>query len=352
MIELREIESWDQYLPEFFFSHLGLRISDYEIDAVETGMMNFVFRVRTDKGIFFLKQALSKAKADRAMGPALRTITSHRLEYERNCIAEIKSFPLDGIKIPTVHHYDPANKILLLSDVAGKDGKLLETSLLEGVFDTSTASAVGRFLGVMHRRSWGSKKYIRGSRSKDFKNWERFLDMRTKGTTVVWSDSDISEALHDLYKQTLRHHSHDVLIWMDCCPKNIVVRKDRKIGVFDFELASWVGDPAYDLGFFIGHYLIQAILQNSLTAALQAIAGSIQAYYCEVKDMPFQSGLMKRVLKFAAATIFYRIAGASRFTYLLPESVPQLIKKAKKLLYFGCQGEPDKVIAKIAQALA
>jgi hypothetical protein len=58
MIELSKMESWRHYLPELFLSQLGLRIEDYNIDAVETGMMNFVFRVYTDKGVFFLKQFL------------------------------------------------------------------------------------------------------------------------------------------------------------------------------------------------------------------------------------------------------------------------------------------------------
>ena len=146
------MESWDDVLHGLFFSHLGLRIEDYDIDTAATGLMNYVFRVRTDKGIFYLKQALPTAKANRSLGPALRKISIQRLEFEKNCITEISAVLPDGVLIPVVHGYDRENHILLLSDVAGKDGK---------------------------------------------------------------------------------------------------------IGVIDFELASMIGDPAYDLGFFIGHYLIR-----------------------------------------------------------------------------------------------
>ena len=139
---------------------------------------------------------------------------------------------------------------------------------------------------------------------------------------------------------------------MDCCPKNVIVRKDRKIGVFDFELASWVGDPAYDLGFLIGHYLIHAIQNNAPAMSLQAIAGSIRAYFNEVESMAFQTGLMTRTLKFAAATIFYRIAGASRLNYIEPQVVPHLIHKAGALLCHDFKGEPDKAISLITEVLA
>jgi len=352
MIELRKMESWRHYLPELFLTHLGLRIEDYNIDAVETGMMNFVFRVYTDKGVFFLKQALSKAKADRALGPALRTVSSQRLEYEKNCISEIRAIQPDGIEIPIVHHYDSVNHILLLSDVAGDGGRLLETILLEAIFDVSTASAVGRFLGSMHRRTWGVQRCVRGDSQNDHKNWIRFLDMRTKGITGDRISPHILEALENLYRHTFRWHSHDVLIWMDCCPKNVVVRKDGKIGMIDFELASWVGDPAYDLGFFIGHYLIHAMQNNMPVISLDAIAGIFQAYCSEVEGMVFRAGMMTRTLRFAAATIIYRIAGASCLNYIDAESVPHLIQKAGALLCHDFKGEPDNAISLITEVLA
>jgi 5-methylthioribose kinase len=102
MIELRKIEAWDAYLPGLLFSRLGLRIDDYEIELVDSGKMNFVFRVRTEKGAFFLKQALNEVRAGKAMGPALGAISAQRLEYERNCIAEIRAILPDGVEIPPV----------------------------------------------------------------------------------------------------------------------------------------------------------------------------------------------------------------------------------------------------------
>lgn len=351
MIELKYLESWDNYLPELFFSQLGLHIVDYDVEAIETGMMNYVFRVHTDKGVFFLKQALPMAKAGRELGPALRTISSQRLEYEKNCISELGTILPEGVEIPSVHHYDPVNHILLLSDVADEDGKLLETILLEGIFDVSTASAVGRFLGAMHRCTWGVPNCIRGDNRNDRKNWKRFLDMRTRGITGDGISPEILEALENLNEQTLRQHSDKVFIWMDCCPKNVIVRKDQKIGVFDFELASWVGDPAYDLGFLIGHYLIHAIQKNVPAISLQAIAGAIQAYYYEVEGMAFRSGLMNRTLKFAAATIIYRVAGASRLKYIRPESVPHFIQKAGALLSHKVERKPDDAISMIEDVL-
>jgi len=351
MVALKNKESWEHNLPELFFSHMGLRIKNYEIEAVETGMMNFVFRVRTDKGIFFLKQALSRAKAGSALGPALQNISVRRLEYEQRCISKISVILPDGIKIPTVHHYDPESHVLILSDVAGSEGKLLETVLLDGLFEASSASAVGRFLGVMHRCTWGTQNSVRGSRQNDKSNWMRFLQMRTIDASDERVPLKIQQELTRLCESTRQHHSDDVLIWMDCCPKNVIVRSDGKIGVIDFELASWFGDPAYDLGFFVGHYLIHAMQKNQRAKVLPLIMSSIQAYCGEVEGMHFYTGILPRVLKFAAATMIYRAIGASRLNYIEADSVPKLIQKAGVLLCQEFKATPDQVILQLKAAL-
>ena len=74
--------------------------------------------------------------------------------------------------------------------------------------------------------------------------------MRTIGAIDEKLPINVQQELAHLCESTQKHHSYDVLIWMDCCPKNVIVRSDGKLGVIDFELASWLGDPAYDLGFF------------------------------------------------------------------------------------------------------
>lgn len=68
--------------------------------------------------------------------------------------------------------------------------------------------------------------------------------------------------------------------------------------------------------------------------------------------MTFQRNILKRVAKFSAATVIYRIAGASRLSYIDPVSVPNLLKKAMNLLCSNIKGEPDKVITQMADALA
>ncbi len=350
MIDLCNKGSWEQNLPELFFSHLGLRVEILDIKTIETGMMNYVSRIKTDKGSFFLKQARSGAKAANALGPSLQTISVQRLEFEKKCISEISAILPDGVEIPIVHYYDPESHLLILSDVAGTGGKLLETSLQAGLFEGSAASAIGQFLGAMHRCTWGTQSSVRGSRQNDRNNWIRFLRMRTFDASDERMPLAVQKELALLCEFTHQYHSDDVLIWMDCCPKNVIVRSDDKIGVIDFELASWIGDPAYDLGFFLGHYLIHALQQNRLTKVLPVIKSSIQAYCGEVSKMPFRTGIVSRVLKFAAATMIYRAIGASRLNYIKAHSVPKLIQKAGALLCIEFEGGPDEVITHIKAA--
>jgi len=351
MIDWHNQGAWEAYLPEFFFVHLGLRIRVYKIDAIESGMMNYVFRVQTNKGIFFLKHALPGAKAGSDLGPALQTISVRRLGYEQRCISKISGILPDGIKIPVVHHYDPESHLLILSDVAGKGGMLLESNLRKGSFEACTASAVGRFLGGLHRYTWGTRDSVRGGRDKDRNNWMRFLQMRTIGASDERVPVSVQQELAHLCESTYQHHSHDVLLWMDCCPKNVIVRSDGNIGVIDFELASWRGDPAYDLGFFLGHYLIQALRKNQLATVLLVMMHCIHAYRREVEGMPFYTGMLSRVLKFAGATMIYRAIGASRLSYIDADSVPNFIQKAGALLCQEYKDGPDLVDSYVEAAL-
>ena len=61
---------------------------------------------------------------------------------------------------------------------------------------------------------------------------------------------------------------------------------------------------------------------------------------------------MARVLKFAAATVLYRVAGGSRLTYIGQKSVPNLLRKAGALLCAGFKGEPDEAISLLGEIMA
>ena len=119
---------------------------------------------------------------------------------------------------------------------------------------------------------------------------------------------------------------------MDCCPKNIFQRQDKSVGIFDFEFASGAGDPAYDIGFLIGHYLLFSLLKDSPATSIDAIANAMQTYFAEIQSIQSNSPFITRMLKYAGATLLYRMAGSSPADYIPRTKYPELIDKGSRLV--------------------
>jgi len=296
------------------------------------GVMNYVFKVRTSQGDIFFKQSLKKAKFHDRIGNDLASVSFKRIRSEKNVIANIQDKLPGSIKVPEIIHYDEKYSVVIMTDVAGKDGQLLQHCLLAGDFNNQVASRIGQFLGIVHNHTYMKDITVRGNKAEDKKNWQVFLNMRTRGIQSGLIKSDIAEKLADLYHDTLNNHTSEVLIIMDCCPKNIFQRPDESVGIFDFEFASGVGDPAYDIGFLIGHYLLFALLKGPSDTSIAAIGHCVQSYFTEIQSIRFNRIFITRMLTYAGATLLYRVAGSSPANYIPRTKYPELIDKGSRLV--------------------
>lgn len=139
--------------------------------------------------------------------------------------------------------------------------------------------------------------------------------MRTRGVVQKEGFPDpVRGELENLCEAARHQHTYDVVINLDCCPKNVFERAGS-IGVIDFEMASGVGDPAYDLGFLIGHYLIMAIVSRRVTAASQAVEATLMAYKGHIGEM-WDGNFEQRLMKYAGAVLLYRLVGSSPARYI------------------------------------
>jgi thiamine kinase-like enzyme len=308
-------------------------------------------KLQHPEAFFFLKQALKEVKKHTEIGPELRAVSPQRIKYENNFISRIKNRLPERVQIPHIYFYDEENNILLMSDVAGATGKLHEQALLNGDFNAATAARVGQFLGRIHRRTYGKGYVIRQSRAADRDNWRRFLRMRTINVRSRSIEPEVLDELSRFYDTVLQHHTREVLICIDCCPKNIVEKPDGRIGVFDFELATGVGDPAYDLGFLIGHYLIHALLARNPDSCLQAVENAVCAYDKELQGSQLNQQLLLRMPKYAGATMLYRVAGASRLSFIIEDKRDEILRKGSELILKRCNGDADRIVMQIRESI-
>jgi len=351
MKELTDKKFREQYIADVLKRHLKVSIRTEDIEYIDHGVMNWVLKVKTSRGAFFLKQALKEVKKHTEVGPELRAVSPQRIKYENNFIGRIKNLLPERVQIPHIYFYDEDHNILLMSDIAGKTGKLHEQALLDENFNPAAAARVGQFLARIHRRTHGRGHVIRQTRAADQKNWLRFLRMRTVDVNSKSIETEVLDALNRFYDTVLQNHTHEVLICIDCCPKNIIEKPDGRIGIFDFELATGVGDPAYDLGFLIGHYLIHALLAKDPDRCLQAVENAVYAYNKEMKDSQLNDQLLLRVPRYAGATMLYRVAGASRLNYIIENKRDEILRKGSKLILMQCKGDVDGIVMHVRESI-
>ncbi|MBI2654881.1 hypothetical protein HYX06_00455 [Candidatus Woesearchaeota archaeon] len=325
MIELRNDRQRSEYiknlLKEFFPGTAAF--TDKFIDV---GAMNYVYEAEAGGHVIYLKQALDDAKNKEKIGKDLAGIPKNRIGYEDKYIETISKFLPKEIELPKILKYDKENNILIISDVK-KGGTLLEESLLNGNFNAKTAYNLGKFLGLSHKNTIGRNITIRGSEENDVDNWEIFLKMRTTGILQKEKFSDdVVKNVNDVYEDVKYNYINNVVINMDCCPKNVFERKNGSIGLVDFELASGIGDPAYDLGFLIGHYLIMlAIRTDKVEEAISSIQSILKGYREEMNFLNDKND-NERLVKYSGMIMIYRVAGSSPAPYIKADKMP-LIKE-------------------------
>ena len=314
MIELRNEAQRERYISELWPKLFGGK-PKLSIEFIDAGVLNYVYRAESNGNVVYFKQALHEAKHKSRIGDDLASIPKERIQHERRFIEIAAPLLPPQIELPRILEYDQNNNILVLSDVK-KDGILLEDSLLAGNFNTRTAYYLGKFLGITHKATLGQKRVVRGSKTEDTDMWELYIRMRTIG--ILRKDKlppNVKREVERFYEDVRKHHTYNVLANSDCCPKQVLERKDS-VGLVDFEMATGVGDPAFDLGFLVGHYfLMMAIRNDKLQEGIKAVRQIAKAYDEEMR--PLKDGAHeKRTIKYAGMTMVYRIVGSSPAPYI------------------------------------
>jgi len=324
MIELRNEKERKKYIHDLWIELFNEDSAILKDEFIELGVLNYIYKVTSSKRTIFLKQALEKAIHWEKIGKDLASIPMDRIKYEEKYIDIIKKFLPKGVEVPVVLNYDEENNILALSDVK-KNGILLETNMLNGNFDERVAYNLGKFLGASNKNTLGKKIIVRGTAETDLKNWYLFLNMRTRGILKREEFPDnVKYEIEKLYDLVKDKYTIGVLVNTDYCPKNILERKDGSIGLVDFEQACGVGDPAFDLGFLMGHYLIISVInKDKIEEAIKAMTEILKGYNEEMNSLKDKQH-DERVIKYAGAVMVYRITGSSPAPWIKPDIMPKI----------------------------
>jgi 5-methylthioribose kinase len=299
------------------------------ITEVNLGIINYVYQViARDGSSYFIKQALKETKNKNILN---MNFVKDRIGSEYKSLHVLNNLREQNNQylLPEIVLYDKLNMILVTKDL--KPTGNLQQALKKGTFDIKIAKNIGVYLAHQHSKTYNKVIIIGEDQNNDIKEWNFFLSLRTKDLLKNHSLADLKKELIDIYEKGSSNASH-LLMHLDYCPKNILFFNDKRIAVLDFEFSSGIGDPAYDIGFIIGHYLLFAIVFSESGSAIDSIFELYDAYCKGVEKLSFYKEFGERIWKYVGCTLLYRTIGASPDNSINQTQKNKIIKAGKELL--------------------
>ncbi len=273
-----------------------------DISKLTGGVSNRTVLVTWPNGDgWVLKQALSKLRvqADWFSSPKRIQVESRALQWLNRVIpGSTPEFVFD----------DPANYLLAMRAVpSGHEN--WKSILMAGRIDMDHVKQFGRLVGTIHRRSAECS-----ATCVAFEDTSFFQTLRLE-PYYIYTATTLPAAvgfLEGLARETLTYKLS--LVHGDLSPKNTLVFKGKLI-LLDYEVMH-LGDPAFDLGFALTHFLSKAHhLPDHRAQFAQAAKLFWQTYFDQVTILRWDS-LESRTARHTLACLLARVAGKSPLEYL------------------------------------
>jgi 5-methylthioribose kinase len=186
-----------------------------------------------------------------------------------------------------------------------------KTMLLAGRLELGHVEQFARLLGTVHRVSHERKTEIEplfGDRG--------FFESLRLEPYYIYTGTQVpaaSACIDALVEETRSHR--DTIVHGDYSPKNVLVHQGRLV-LLDHEVIH-LGDPGFDLGFSMTHFLSKAHHLPEHRAAFQQAAQHYWTIYHEtVGDASWANQLEPRAVRHTLGCMLGRVRGRSPLEYL------------------------------------
>lgn len=281
-----------------------------QINETDEGIASHVFRIETEKGVYYLKQTRDIWKNNPQM-----KVHPDSAKYEYECLKRIEKIHLLKLEqsyVPHGHFLDEENKSFIMSDIQGK-GKLLSKEFQSRVIDPNAAFNIGKLIGVLHGTTFSSINSIRPNDGDNIIEEDNYV-LRCQSVC----DNIPIEAAREIMRRDSKVQK--TFIYGNVCPKNTYADSDGTVRMFDFDIAR-IGDPAMDIAYPLGHYLIMLFVDDNLKDNIKnSVNRLIEGYRREMLNCNIDSAdfdkIINNSIKYIAATLLYRVDGVSKALYL------------------------------------
>lgn len=303
--DIEDFDALRMYLTSHAHVNAGEMVSFKNLHG---GVSNRTVKVAWADGHgWVLKQALSKLRVnvDWFSSP-------ERIGVEAKALRWLNRFAPHGTT-PTFIFEDMPHYLMCMEAIP-EDHENWKAILLSGRIISDHFEQFGLLLGTIHRRSSESMSEV----VKLFADTTYFENLRLD-PYYIYTAQKISDAnlfLNTLAKDTLHHK--DCLVHGDFSPKNTLIYKNKLI-LLDYEVVH-VGDPAFDVGFALTHFLSKAHHSPSERNRLASGAELFwQVYLDVISQLDWAQDLEPRVVRHTLGCLLARVDGKSPLEYLAPD---------------------------------
>jgi len=242
-IDIEEFDALRDYLKEHGYAKLGEPLAFKKLPG---RVSNRTVRVAwADGRAWVLKQALAKLRVnvDWFSSP-------ERIGVEAKALRWLNRSAPPGTT-PAFIFEDMANHLMGMEAIP-EEHENWKSVLLSGKTDSNHFEQFGLLLGAIHRESSDGGAEI----CSVFADTTYFENLRMEPYYLYTAQRTAEAAafLNALARETLHHR--DSLVHGDFSPKNTLIYRDKLI-LLDYEVFHF-GDPAFDVGFALTHFLSKA----------------------------------------------------------------------------------------------
>lgn len=274
------------------------------IAILQGGVSNRTVRVGRESGeAWVVKQALAKLRV-----PVDWFSSPERIHREARGLEWLARLAPAGSITPLV--FEDGKRHLLAMQAVAQPHENWKTLLLAGKICRDHFFQFAKLLATIHRDAFG-----RGDLAEEFGDRSYFESLRLE-PYYGYSAMQVPEAasfLEALIRDTLARRI--TLVHGDYSPKNVLIHAGRLV-LLDHEVIHY-GDPAFDLGFSMTHFLSKAHHLPASRRELVAAAREYwEAYRKELGAPSWALDLEARAVRHTLACLLARTAGRSPLEYL------------------------------------
>ena len=309
------LELTTENVPAYLAERGWVTGSFCQVEELSGGVSNVVFRVRTFKGLFVLKQSRGQL---RTADPWFSDLS--RIYREIDAMQLLAPRLPEGV-VPQVLFRDDDNYAFLMNH-APREARDWRTVLLEGKVDPTLGEVAGRILGTIHT-STTRERAMSALADKTVFDQLRIDPFYRR---LAHRCPDVAEVLSELIQELQR--ADDCMCHGDFSPKNLLLHGDG-FTLVDYETAH-LGSHGFDIGFFLSHLFLKAIMHPELGSDFGPLLNGFWRGYEDARSWKPWTFLVASGIIHLGACLLARVDGTSPAPYLKDERKKESARRIGK----------------------